>query len=164
MSDEYMILTIERMQIELKRALEDIQLLTEELQRRGPIDPGPTAVAPSAAAPAAAAPTAAAPAAVALVEPVAPASPVKKKRTFKIKKAVSPEPISASGTETVKKVTAIQPWNAFMAMIRSEMQGDSQEKPKQEDVLAMAKASKDSDPEAYKVFCTNWLENQSPSN
>lgn len=152
MSDEYMILTIERMQIELRRALEDIQLLTEELQRRGPI-------------------TIAAPAQevrndLPLV-PTEPEVPSKKKRTFKVKKNVSFEPSSASDTETVKKLTAIQPWNAFMAMIRSEMQGGSEEKPKQEDVLAMAKASKDSDPEAYKVFCTNWLvnqTNQSPSN
>jgi hypothetical protein len=34
MSDELMILTIEKMQIELKRAMEDIQLLMAELQGR----------------------------------------------------------------------------------------------------------------------------------
>jgi len=152
MSDEYMILTIERMQIELKRALEDIQLLTEELQRRGPIVALPVvAVQEVSTEP---------------IVPVAPVAPVKK-RVYKIKKTVSVEPSSTNGTETVKKVTAIHAWNAFMAMIRNEMQGDSQEKPKQEEVQVMAKASKDSDPEAYKVFCTNWLANQtnqSPSN
>lgn len=34
MSDELMILTVEKMQIELRRAMEDIELLTAELQRR----------------------------------------------------------------------------------------------------------------------------------
>lgn len=34
MSDELMILTIEKMQIELRRAMEDIELLTIEIQRR----------------------------------------------------------------------------------------------------------------------------------
>jgi len=144
MSDEYMILTIERMQIELKRALEDIQLLTEELQRRGPIVPLPVVEVQEIS-----------------TEPIVPVAPVAiKKRTYKLKKTVSVEPSSTNGTETVKKVTAIHAWNAFMAMIRTEMQGDSQEKPKQEEVQVMAKASKDSDPEAYKVFCTNWLANQ----
>jgi len=148
MSDEYMILTIERMQIELKRALEDIQLLTEELQRRGPALPVQEVITEL-------------PAVVDAV-PVVSEAP-KKKRTFKVKKSVSPEPISTSDTEKVKKHTAIQAWNAFMSMIRTEMQGASQEKPKQEDVLATAKASKDSDPEAYKVFCTNWLATQTTS-
>lgn len=148
MSDEYMILTIERMQIELKRALEDIQLLTEELQRRGPVVPVQQATTELPA--------------VVDAAPVVSEAP-KKKRIFKVKKTVSPEPISTSDTEKLKKHTAIQAWNAFMTMIRTEMQGASQEKPKREDVLATAKASKDSDPEAYKVFSINWLASQESS-
>lgn len=39
MSDELMILTIEKMQIELRRAMEDMKILTDEVQRRIPTEP-----------------------------------------------------------------------------------------------------------------------------
>ena len=129
MSDEYMILTIERMQIELRRAMEDIQFLTQELQKR-------TGVATSVAT------TSGSTTSVATTTAAAPLeAPVKARRVIKLKKAAAlPE-----GDQVVKKPTAIATWNAYVSMIRLDMQTENQEKPKQEDVVAKAKASKDAD-------------------
>ena len=152
-SDEYMILTIERMQIELRRAMEDIQFLAQELQRRkvSPlVQPSIVPIVPIVP--------------VALVEPLALVEPIiKKRKVIKVKatpviQAVEQDLVKDS---TVKKITAIAPWNAYVAMIRNSMQSDSEEKIKNDDVIVRAKESKMLDPEEYKTFCNDWMANQS---
>jgi hypothetical protein len=137
MSDESMILTVERMQVELRRAMEDIQLLTLELQKRCNVD----SVVPLSTA---------------SVDPVPTPSTTKVvKRKIKVKTAVikSLEPL-------VKKTTAIAPWNAYVSNIRRSMQEQGDVELKNDVVRAKAKASKDSDPEGYKKFCDEWLASQ----
>ena len=149
MSDAHMILTIERMQIELRRAMEDIQYLSLELQKRNQAVVEPMAIVEPMAMP------------VAMPEPMPVPESVKKTRKIKVKKAII-EPTDALNTSTdsdtvTKKPTAIAPWNAYVSLMRATMQSETEVKPRQEDVLAKAKASKDADPEGYKAFCVNWL-------
>lgn len=123
MSDDLMILTIEKMQIELRRAMSDIELLTAELQRR-------TTVAPQVA-----------------TEP-------KPKKVIKLK---APKPLEVTPEVKKKHPTGIVTWNAFLSQVRHEMQELSEEKVKNEDVIAKATATKLADPEGYKTFCAAWL-------
>jgi len=156
MSDEHMILTIERMQIELRRAMEDIQYLSLEFQRRAQVESVPVLVPVAMATPEDE------PEAVAVAEPVP--VPTKKTRKIKVKKTIVEQTDSLNtSTESeivAKRPTAIAPWNAYVSLIRTTMQNENEVKPRQEDVLTKAKASKDADPEAYKAFCVNWLASQ----
>lgn len=133
MSDELMILTIEKMQIELRRAMEDIELLTMELQRRASPVHLDTSFQTASSEPA---------------EPARLLEPVKIKRVIKLKPKTE---------EIKKKPTGIVTWNAFISQIRSEMQQSSEVKVKNEDVVAKATSTKLADPEAYKAFCAEWL-------
>lgn len=135
MSDELMILTIEKMQIELRRAMEDIELLSVELQRRASPVPLDTSFQTVSSEPA---------------EPARLVEPVKAKRVIKLK---------AKPEEVKKKPTGIVTWNAFLSQIRTEMQSVSEVKVKNEDVVAKATSTKLADPEGYKTFCAEWLLN-----
>ena len=130
MSDELMILTVEKMQIELRRAMEDIELLTVELQRRT----SPVPVETSFHAEPAQTPQV--------------IQPAKARRVIKLK---------AKAEDVKKKPTGIVTWNAFLSQVRNEMQSLSDVKVKNEDVVAKATSTKLADPEAYKAFCVEWL-------
>jgi len=133
MSDELMILTIEKMQIELRRAMEDIELLSMELQRRtSPVQLDMSFQTASSEP----------------VEPPQLVQPVKVKRVIKLKPKTE---------EVKKKPTGIVTWNAFLSQIRNEMQSLTEIKVKNEDVVAKATSTKLADPEVYKAFCADWL-------
>ncbi len=123
MSDDLMIRTIEKMQIELRRALADVQLLTDELKRNA-----------------------------SQAQPVGVT-------TEKPKKVIKLKNLTPVAIDEVKKKhpTGIVTWNAFLSQIRGEMQQLSEEKVKNEDVIAKATATKMADPEGYKAFCASWL-------
>jgi hypothetical protein len=124
MSNDLMINTVEKMQIELSRAMEDIKLLADELKKR--IE------------------------SVSVVD-----AQTTEKKVIKLKKKV---PQVDQVVETKKKTpTGIVSWNAYVSLIRTEMQEEPGTKVKNEDVLAKAIATKLADPEGYKEFCSNWL-------
>jgi len=138
MSDELMILTIEKMQIELRRAMEDIELLSMELQRRtSPVQLDMSFQTASSEP----------------VEPPQLVQPVKVKRVIKLKPKTE---------EVKKKPTGIVTWNAFLSQIRNEMQSLTEIKVKNEDVVAKATSTKLADPEVYKAFCADWLHTHYP--
>ena len=173
MSDEHMILTIERMQIELRRAMEDIQILTSELQKRMTISLSPVVpvapvvhvapVVPVApvipVAPVVHVSPVAEVTSVAEVTAVAEMTPIeglkKSRKVIKIKLKKQP-PLEV--IEPKKKITGLAPWNAYVSMVRMMMKNDSEtEKVDEKDIRLKAKSMKDNDPEGYKTFCTEWL-------
>ena len=155
MSDEHMILTIERMQIELRRAMEDIQILTSELQKRMTISLSPVVpVAPVVhVSPVAEVTSVAEVTAVAEMTPIEGLKKSRKVIKIKLKKQPPLEVI-----EPKKKITGLAPWNAYVSMVRMMMKNDSEtEKVDEKDIRLKAKSMKDNDPEGYKTFCTEWL-------
>lgn len=164
MSDMQMIVAVLKMQSDLRSAMDEIQVLVNELQKKTEDLPSPIASNESD---------------VKYVEVTEPPKivNVKKQKATKPKSQLSSKlqsipmdvPIDVA-VPTKKKTSkgkkpienknpnrAILAWNAYKSYIKDTMESETNAKVSNTDVMNKAVSTKNSDPEAYKDFTYTWL-------
>ena len=132
-SDEHIILTIERMQIELRRAMEDIQVLTLELQKRISVQP--------------------------VIETNVPT--VAPRMVIKLKKVAPGEGVAPPPVKKLTGLAPWNAYVAMIRAKLREESADG--KVDEGEVKTKAKALKDTDPDVYKTFRDEWLTANDPT-